>query len=113
IGSACPSLDAAYLEQALTGLRAGADLVLGAARSGACALLGLAQPLPWLLEGLEEPGEGLPAQLRARAAEAELKLCLLPELDAIEGPEDLALLVDHGIFPRISRRLLAERGGLS
>ncbi|RJX30554.1 MAG: glycosyltransferase [Desulfarculus sp.] len=86
VGTDLPDLDQAVLAAALEALQEH-DLVLGPAADGGYYLVGLRARAPGLLEGGH--GRSL-AALRARAAELGLSVFLLPELNDLDTPADLA-----------------------
>jgi len=114
IGTDCPALDAAYLEEALTALQGDAGisqptgldsppiplptpksdrlLVIGPATDGGYVLLGLAGLEPALFRDIDWGGPQVLQQTLARAASCDLVPHLLPGLPDIDRPEDLRLL---------------------
>lgn len=111
IGSDCPGLDAGYLAQAARALASGEELVIGPAEDGGYVLLGLRRCEPALFEDIEWGGERVLAQTLEKARKAGMEPVLLPPLADIDRPADLPWLAPFGIFPRISRPLLAEGKG--
>ncbi|MFH7241399.1 MAG: TIGR04282 family arsenosugar biosynthesis glycosyltransferase [Spirulina sp.] len=92
IGTDCPDLDAAILNQGLESLAAGVDLVLGPAQDGGYYLLGLTAPQPTLFEGIAWSTSTVLAQTKAQAQRLHLTVADLPILTDIDTPEDLAHL---------------------
>jgi rSAM/selenodomain-associated transferase 1 len=92
IGTDCPDLDAAILNQGLAALAAGADLVLGPAQDGGYYLLGLTAPQPTLFEGIAWSTSAVLAQTEAQAQRLQLTSAYLPTLVDIDTPEDLVHL---------------------
>ena len=117
VGTDCPGLDSAYLEQAASSLES-ADAVLGPAGDGGVVLMGARRPWPDL-KGLGWSTQGLCGELR--------KLCRddgwnVATLDVREDVDTLGDLLGAGALltgdARPSRRGLAEwlsahRGALS
>ncbi|MEO0649423.1 MAG: TIGR04282 family arsenosugar biosynthesis glycosyltransferase [Planctomycetota bacterium] len=95
IGADCPDLDAAYLEQAREALDQ-TPLVLGPARDGGYTLLGLRKPFPKVFRGIDWSTERVLEQTRAIAARDGLATRLLPTLDDVDTPEDLARVEARG-----------------
>ena len=117
VGTDCPGLDSAYLEQAASSLRT-ADAVLGPAGDGGVVLMGARRPWPDL-KGLGWSTQDLCGELR--------NLCLddgwnVATLDIREDVDTLGDLLGAGALlmgdERLSRRglakwLSAHRGALS
>ncbi|TQV84123.1 glycosyltransferase [Exilibacterium tricleocarpae] len=92
IGSDCPFIDAAYLEQAITALRDGADAVVGPAHDGGYVLLGLCRPEPRLFSGIPWGTDRVWSLTRERLRELAWRFHELAPLADIDRPQDLALL---------------------
>ena len=107
IGSDCPGLDAAYLEQALAALERGCEVVLGPAGDGGYVLIGLRQAQPYLFEGVNWGSDQVLEQTLTRVKNAALSCGLLPERVDIDRPEDLNALPEYDIYPTVSKVLLA------
>lgn len=88
IGSDCPALDAALLEQAEQALDA-ADVVIGPTFDGGYYLLGLRQPSYALFQDIAWSTELVRAQTEAKAQAAGLRVALLPTLADIDTEADL------------------------
>jgi len=89
VGSDCPGLDAAYVEEAFSAL-ATADLVLGPALDGGYVLIG-ARRLDWrLFEGVSWGTGKVLAQTLARADALRWDVALLAPRRDIDRPGDLA-----------------------
>jgi len=91
IGSDCPGLTPAILEQAFAAL-AGHDLVLGPALDGGYYLVGLSRPAPAIFRDIAWGGERVLRQTLRKAEALDLKTALLPPLADLDRPEDLPLL---------------------
>lgn len=95
IGTDCPDLDAAYLQQALAALT-DSPAVLGPANDGGYVLLGLKRAAVPALPALFAPmpwGTGqVAANTRERMRAAGLDWTELPSLADIDRPEDLAAI---------------------
>ncbi|HEV2105594.1 MAG TPA: TIGR04282 family arsenosugar biosynthesis glycosyltransferase [Candidatus Eisenbacteria bacterium] len=92
VGSDCPALAPTLLDAAFAAL-AHADLVLAPARDGGYGLIGLARTAPALFEGVAWSTDRVLAQTRERAGALGLRVELLPPLDDLDTPDDLARLV--------------------
>ncbi len=90
IGTDCPQLDAATLEQGFLALQP-YPLVLGPASDGGYYLIGLRQLVPSLFQGIAWSTASVLAQTVAQAAQAGLTPAYLPTLTDIDTPEDLEL----------------------
>ena len=117
VGTDCPGLDSAYLQQAAARLR-NADAVLGPAGDGGVVLMGARLPWPDL-SGLGWSAQGLGGELRDLCREAGWRVAALDVRDDVDNVADLLgagdLLSGDG---RASRRELSEwvnahRGPLS
>ena len=109
IGSDCPGLDAAYLGEALAALQGGLEAVVGPAEDGGYVLLGLRRAEEGVFAGIEWGGPRVLEQTRARLQALEYRFALMPALPDIDRAADLEHLTRYGIFPMISRRLLAGK----
>lgn len=109
IGSDCPGLDAAYLEEALGALQGGLEAVLGPAEDGGYVLLGLRRTEEGVFAGIEWGGSRVLEQTRARLEALEYCFAVMTPLADIDRASDLEHLTRYGIFPMISRRLLAGK----
>jgi rSAM/selenodomain-associated transferase 1 len=90
VGTDCPGITAEIAHRAFEALKH-QTVVLGPARDGGYYLIGLARPLPSLFEGVNWGTEQVLAQTRRRSEAAGLSPVLLPELDDVDRPEDLAV----------------------
>lgn len=88
IGTDCPGLDAALLQQALDRL-AEHDVVLGPAEDGGYYLLGLRQPAPELFQDIDWGSDRVLAQTRRSAAMQQLGVFELPQRWDLDRPADL------------------------
>ena len=66
------------------------DVVIGPASDGGYYLIGLARPMPFLFAEMEWSTETVFAETLARAAAQGIGPAVLPELDDIDTPGDLA-----------------------
>ena len=87
IGSDCPWLSAADIEEAWNDLETH-DLVLGPARDGGYWLVGLRGPSPELFSDISWSSETVLAQTIQRARARELRVRLLRELRDVDTLED-------------------------
>ena len=92
IGTDTPTLDTAYLDQALHALASGNDVVLGPALDGGYVLIGSAVQAATLFEAVEWGSERVLQQTLDRIAAAGLRCCLLTPQPDIDRPEDLQYL---------------------
>ena len=107
LGTDCPGLDAAYLEEAALGLQQ-ADAVLGPAGDGGVVLMGARRPWPDL-SGLSWSTQDLFADLRGVCLDAGWSVAMLDDRKDVDSLQDLlgtgaALSGDR----RRSRRDFAE-----
>ena len=107
VGTDCPGLDSAYLEQAAFSLQ-NADAVLGPAGDGGVVLMGARLPWPDL-RGLGWSTQGLGVELRGLCREAGWSVATLDVRDDVDTVADLLgagdLLSEDG---RASRRCLSQ-----
>lgn len=89
IGTDCPALDEAYLEQALQALEADFGLVLGPALDGGYVLLGLKGKYLSLFTDINWSTGRVLQQTLGKAEQAGLKFSLLKALRDIDRPADL------------------------
>ncbi|MCA3227671.1 MAG: TIGR04282 family arsenosugar biosynthesis glycosyltransferase, partial [Burkholderiales bacterium] len=87
IGTDCPALRTAHLEQAAAAL-ARHPVVLVPAEDGGYVLLGLRAPQPALFEGVAWGGPQVLAATRQRIAAAGLRHVELPALPDLDTPAD-------------------------
>ncbi|WP_297085854.1 TIGR04283 family arsenosugar biosynthesis glycosyltransferase [Thermoleptolyngbya sp. C42_A2020_037] len=88
IGTDCPSVDSAILQQAFTALQTH-DLVLGPATDGGYYLIGLRQPVADLFRGIDWGTERVFAQTIAIAQALHLSIATLDPLTDIDTAADL------------------------
>jgi len=93
VGTDCPDLCAADLDEALDALARGAGAVLGPARDGGYYLVGLAQPLPQLFDCLEWGTATVFADTVRRLEGRGIDYHCLAERDDVDTPEDYQRLV--------------------
>lgn len=89
IGSDCPSLTAADLEQGLRALRLGADAVLGPANDGGYWAIGLRRPGARLFGGVDWGTERVLAQTRVRLRRLGWSSQELTTRSDLDRPADL------------------------
>lgn len=94
IGSDCPAITPAILQQALAAL-ASNELVLGPSHDGGYYLIGLRQHGPRLFEDIPWGSGAVLSRTLARARQMELSVALLDPLADIDRPEDLRFLPGH------------------
>ncbi|MDX9767819.1 MAG: TIGR04282 family arsenosugar biosynthesis glycosyltransferase [Ectothiorhodospiraceae bacterium] len=104
IGSDCPELSVADLEQAFTSLERGMDAVLGPAQDGGYVLIGLSRGMPArsksrrlmlfeaLFEGVDWGTSKVSTQTRERLHAAGMRWDELPARADVDRPEDLTRL---------------------
>lgn len=92
LGADCASVDARYLEQAMTELQAGWDVVLGPAEDGGYVLLGLRSAEWPLFEDMPWGSGSVVAETRQRLQAASACWSELPLRWDVDRPEDLARL---------------------
>ncbi|MFM7425455.1 MAG: TIGR04283 family arsenosugar biosynthesis glycosyltransferase, partial [Elainella sp.] len=90
IGTDCPGLDAARMQQAFELLQTH-DLVLGPATDGGYYLIGLRQFVPELFESIRWSSEVVLQQTVAVAESLGLSIAYLDWLTDVDRPEDLAV----------------------
>jgi glycosyltransferase A (GT-A) superfamily protein (DUF2064 family) len=107
IGIDCPSLDVAYLTRAAAALD-DHDSVLGPAADGGVVLMGVRGRWP-ALAALPWSTAALCAALRAACTAGGSRSALLPQLQDVDTPSDLAALpMELRRDPRPARRALAQ-----
>lgn len=92
VGSDCPALTPAYLEQALDALSAGVEVVLGPSRDGGYVLIGLRRVSPELFSEIKWGEPDVLERTLERAREAGLRHQLLESSWDVDDAEDLPLL---------------------
>ena len=97
VGSDCPFIDAAYLQQALAALDDGDDAVVGPAGDGGYVLLGLRSSHRRLFDDIPWSTEQVWPTTRERLQALGWRYRELATLADIDRPEDLALLKDTAI----------------
>lgn len=90
IGTDCPPLQAAHLQQAARALLAGADAVFHPAQDGGYVLVGLRQPQAVLFENMAWSRPTVMAQTRQRAQALGLRVQEFDTLWDVDTPADLA-----------------------
>lgn len=96
LGSDCPVLTGTYLEQALSALETGADLVLGPVEDGGYILIGLRRPQPALFEAIDWGSERVLEQTLIRANALGLVSRVLEPLWDVDTANDLRRLENLG-----------------
>lgn len=99
LGSDCPFIDVAFLDEALQEIAAGASVVFGPAEDGGYVLLGLSRAaaedatvLEALFSGIEWGSDKVLEQSLQALARCKVSVAMLPALADIDRPADLALL---------------------
>ncbi|MBT8148621.1 MAG: TIGR04282 family arsenosugar biosynthesis glycosyltransferase [Gammaproteobacteria bacterium] len=92
VGSDCPFIDCAYLEQAVQALQRGSDVVLGPAADGGYVLIGMCEPHAGVFAGIDWGTSSVLEQTLTQVQQQGLTVALLPELHDIDRPQDLARL---------------------
>jgi rSAM/selenodomain-associated transferase 2/rSAM/selenodomain-associated transferase 1 len=93
IGADCASLDANYLQQAVSALRAGADLVIGPAEDGGYVLLGVKRQVPaGIFDNIDWGSDQVFSQTHKRLFESRVNWQQLPSRWDVDRPEDLMRL---------------------
>ena len=90
VGTDCPALAPAHLQEAAAALAAGHDAVLGPAEDGGYVLVGLARAAPEVFAGIRWGGREVLRDTRARLAGLGWRWHELGELWDIDRPADLA-----------------------
>ncbi len=88
VGTDCPSLCAADLAEAFTGLQRGADVVLGPARDGGYYLVGMQRPVPALFSGMPWGTSAVLAESITRLGQLGLSHYCLTERMDVDTPDD-------------------------
>ncbi len=96
IGSDCPYLTPAHLEEALETLRRGNDGVLIPAADGGYVLIGLRRPRAALFKDVPWGGTGVLASTRERFRQSDLRWQELAPLEDIDEAQDLERLLRSG-----------------
>jgi rSAM/selenodomain-associated transferase 1 len=98
IGTDCPALTPAHLQDAASALD-GHDVVLVPAEDGGYVLIGSNAPQPGLFEDIAWSTAAVTAQTRARAATAGVRLALLAPLWDVDTEADLERM--ERVFPEL------------
>jgi rSAM/selenodomain-associated transferase 1 len=96
-GCDCPSLTPVDLQQALSALENGYDVVIAPAQDGGYVLVGLSRPQAVLFENIPWGSDKVLQLTREKAALASLSLYELASQWDVDNPEDLERL--RGIYP--------------
>jgi len=102
IGTDCPSMDAAVLDQALAALDA-ADVVFQPAEDGGYTLIGMQHCWPQLFEGIDWGGPRVLAQSLERADSLGLTVSLLPMAWDLDRPEDYRRAIAEQLIDPVDR----------
>lgn len=89
IGTDCPTIDAAYLQQSLFALKNN-DVVLAPAEDGGYGLIGLHGPKPELFQGITWSTDTVLSSTLKKCESAGLKVEQLPQIWDVDHPEDVA-----------------------
>lgn len=89
IGTDCPALTVAHLQQAAAALRDRHDVVIAPAEDGGYVLIGVARPLPELMGGMTWSTAQVMSETRSRVARHGLRMHELPMLWDVDEPADL------------------------
>ena len=100
IGSDCPALTPAHLEQAWRALGSH-DAAIAPAQDGGYVLIALARPQPALFETMSWSGRDVMAETRRRIAKAGLKCLELESLWDVDRPEDYRRLERTGLAAEV------------
>jgi len=88
VGADCPTVDVAYVQQAVSALLAGADVVVGPAIDGGYGLIGVSRETPEIFADMPWGSDKVLAQTLSRAAKAKHQLVqLAPLWDVDEAPD--------------------------
>ncbi|MGK0500021.1 MAG: rSAM/selenodomain-associated transferase 1 [Oceanicoccus sp.] len=105
IGTDCPAIDEAYLQQAAGALDT-VDVVLGPAEDGGYVLVGIRADVPELFIDIPWGTDQVMAITRQRIAALGLSCVELPLMSDVDRPEDLLSLEQS--FPQLTAGLLPE-----
>ncbi|MEX0739730.1 MAG: TIGR04282 family arsenosugar biosynthesis glycosyltransferase [Pseudohongiella sp.] len=92
VGADCPSVDGAYVAQALALLAAGTPVVLGPAEDGGYVLIGLREPMPAVFGDIRWGQASVMQQTRERLRAAGIGWRELTVKWDVDRPEDLVRL---------------------
>lgn len=106
IGTDCPTMDAAVLQQALEALDE-VDVVLQPAEDGGYTLIGMRDYWPQLFKDIAWGSSQVLTQSLERAESLGLKVRLLPLAWDLDRPEDYQRAVDEGLI-----RIVVKEGEL-
>lgn len=90
IGSDCPAIDVRYLSMAFEQLESGYDVTIGPAQDGGYVLIGSRHARLPVFSGIDWGTDRVLQQTLNALTTARLSYSLLPELQDIDRPEDLA-----------------------
>jgi rSAM/selenodomain-associated transferase 2/rSAM/selenodomain-associated transferase 1 len=91
VGTDAPGLTPSMMKEGFRALE-GADVVLGPAKDGGYTLIGLSAPRPELFRSIPWGTSEVLKETLAAVRASGLRARLLPELEDVDRPEDLALL---------------------
>ena len=92
IGTDCPTLNANYISEAVSRLKAGANVVLGPAVDGGYVLIGLSVDIESIFKDMQWGNEQVLSHTRQRLREAGISWEELAVQRDIDRPEDLDFL---------------------
>ena len=95
LGSDCPEISAAYLQQAMAALDDGVEAVIGPAADGGYVLLGLRKLQPQLFDGILWGSDQVLIQTEAALRQQNVNFQKLPVLRDLDRPEDLLFFRDR------------------
>lgn len=98
IGTDCPALNVAHLQDAASALAAGHDAVFAPTEDGGYALVGLAGVAPRLFAGIAWGGSAVMADTRMRLSDSGLRWQELATLWDVDRPDDYRRLVQSGLL---------------
>lgn len=102
IGTDCPALEPAHLQDAAAALRDGTDVVIIPAEDGGYVLIGLQHPARALFENMPWGTASVMAETRRRAGDLGLALHELSALWDVDVPADLERLRATGLAGLLS-----------
>lgn len=103
IGTDCPSLTSADIEQCFDRLAEGHRAVLGPAADGGYVLIGLTSPNPWLFTAIDWGTDTVLQTTRCRLNQCDWRWSELPEQRDIDRPDDIHWALHHLGRPLLDR----------
>lgn len=98
IGTDCPALGVAHLQDAAAALDAGHDAVFAPAEDGGYTLVGLARKAPQLFAGIAWGGSAVMADTRMRLGDSGLRWQELETMWDVDRPDDYRRLLRSGLL---------------